>query len=347
MDTLTARPELLKQSNLTKIRKVIKSRHTATRAEIAADTRISFTTIRTLLTQMLADGEIECIGYDESSGGRKARRYRFCPDHYYGAAFCLRDHQVHCLLINVYEEIVETQILDAKNGNYVPVIMGYLDQYIPNKRIKAIGIGVPGVVDGNSYYWKKDLEDAELHKVNIGDMLAEKYGIPVVLENDMNATALGFGRCYMKEFPGETPETTNMAYLHFVEGCVGAGFISEGKIVRGYHNFAGELGLVPMENDRFLDECMSGPMDDPRYIKTIIQVIGWVCGILNPQYVALGGPDLRKDCLGAINDGISALLPSRMAAEILYAPDVWHDYYDGMAGITAAKMFEDVQFIKE
>ena len=75
MDTLTARPRLLKQANLSLIRRVIKNRGTATRAEIAGETQISSTTVRSLLAEMLENGEIESIGHDESSGGRKAERY--------------------------------------------------------------------------------------------------------------------------------------------------------------------------------------------------------------------------------------------------------------------------------
>lgn len=49
---------------------------------------------------------------------------------------------------------------------------------------------------------------------------------PVVLENDVNAAAIGFARCYETEFPGEDPAETNMAYLHFDRGCVSAGFVA-------------------------------------------------------------------------------------------------------------------------
>ena len=58
MDTLTARPRLLKQANLSLIRRVIKNRGTATRAEIAGETQISSTTVRSLLAEMLENGEI-------------------------------------------------------------------------------------------------------------------------------------------------------------------------------------------------------------------------------------------------------------------------------------------------
>ena len=84
MDTLTARPRVLKQANLSLIRKVLKAKGTATRAEIAYETKISSTTVRSLLSEMMQNGEIESVGYDESSGGRKAERYGFRPNRYYG-----------------------------------------------------------------------------------------------------------------------------------------------------------------------------------------------------------------------------------------------------------------------
>ena len=138
-----------------------------------------------------------------------------------------------------------------------------------------------------------------------------------------------------------------MAYLHLEKTCVSAGFIVGGRIVRGFRNFAGELGLIPMEDGRILDEWLMSALDDKDYTDLMIRIISWICGILNPQYVVLGGPDLRTDCIGPISDGFSALLPKHMTAEILYSADMWHDYHDGMASLTAGKIFDDVQFIKE
>lgn len=65
--------------------------------------------------------------------------------------------------------------------------------------------------------------------------------------------AIGIGRCYMKECPDEKAEHMNMAYLHFDEGCISAGFVVDGCIVRGYNNFAGELGLLPVGEGELLD----------------------------------------------------------------------------------------------
>ena len=346
MDTLTARPRLLKQANLSQIRRVIKRRGTSTRAEIVGETQISSTTVRSLLAEMMENGEIESIGHDKSSGGRKAERYRFKPDKYYGAAICISGSDMHGLLVGICGEILETVRLEFTGSDYEPAICAFLDELMARKDIKSIGIGVPGIVEGGAF-WQGTGGSDELCRYDLGDRLAERYHIPVVMENDLNATAIGFGRCYAKEFPRESPERANMAYLHLEKTCVSAGFIVGGRIVRGFRNFAGELGLIPMEDGRILDEWLMSALDDKDYTDLMIRIISWICGILNPQYVVLGGPDLRTDCIGPISDGFSALLPKHMTAEILYSADMWHDYHDGMASLTAGKIFDDVQFIKE
>ena len=37
----------------------------------------------------------------------------------------------------------------------------------------------------------------------------------------------------------------------------------------------------------------------------------------------------------------------RRALRQLDAPDVRHDYYDGLASLTAGRIFEEIQFIRE
>lgn len=344
MDALNARPNLLKQANLSEIRCFLREKGTATRAEIVEGTRISTTTVRVLLCELMEDGEVESVGHDVSSGGRKAERYALRRDRYYGAAVCIAEGKLHGLLVDVFGQIVETALLDAPEGAWTRPVFDFLDGAAARREIRAIGIGAPGVADGDGFLRKRAQDDA-LYRVDIGREVRERYGLPVVLENDLIATTLGFGRCYAREFPEEDPERTNMAYLYFEPGCVSAGFIVGGRIVRGFRRFAGEIGLIPMLDERPLDEWLAEPLDDARYIACVTHIVGWICGVLNPQYVALGGPGLRRDCIAAVGEGLSALLPGHMQAEILCADDRWHDYRDGMAYLTAQRMMNRVRIV--
>lgn len=346
MNTSSAKPNLLKQVNLSQIRKVLATHKSVTRSEITKITGISSTTVRSLLHEMLEHGDVQRIGYDVSSGGRKAERYALQPNGYWAIAFCCRNESVHALVVNSCGEVVETAELTVNNEPYENAMIPFLDAWTQTHAIKSIGVGVPGIVQGGSYQ-QKHIDREEFYTIAIGDHLAARYGVPVVLENDLNAIAIGFGLCYEKMFPQEHPHGTNMAYLHFEKTCVSAGFLTNGRIVRGQNCFAGELGLVPVKNGKLLDELMQETMDDETYIERVVRILGWVCGILNPEYIALGGPHLREHCIGDISDALFGLLPKNMFAELLYAPELWADYHEGMAHLAAEKMFETVRLVQE
>lgn len=107
------------------------------------------------------------------------------------------------------------------------------------KNIKSIGVGVPGIVEGGAF-WNGTGHHEELCRNDLGNRLAMQYHIPITLENDMNATAVGFGRSYMKKLSCESPEYLNMAYLYlekFVHqrrvGCGRPGCPGGAQLCRG------------------------------------------------------------------------------------------------------------------
>ncbi len=102
----------------------------------------------------------------------------------------------------------------------------------------AVGIGVPGLVDVE--------QGAVKHAVNLdvdGDwfplrtLLADRLGVPVVVENDVNAAALGAVALSGKE---------DLVYLSIGTGLA-AGLVLGGRLRRGNHGAAGEIGHLPVD----------------------------------------------------------------------------------------------------
>jgi predicted NBD/HSP70 family sugar kinase len=101
-----------------------------------------------------------------------------------------------------------------------------------------VGVGVPGLVDSGNGSVK--------HAVNLGldgdwlpfgTRLAERLDHEVALENDVNAAALGAAAvCGVRD----------LALLSIGTGLA-AGLVLDGRLRRGMHGAAGEIGHVPVD----------------------------------------------------------------------------------------------------
>lgn len=111
---IKGRPNVLKQVNLTMIRRAILEKGTATRAEIVEAAKVSVTTVRTLLTELQSAGEVVDVGLDNSTGGRNATRYELNKERFFGISLCLDGESVRYLMVNICGEICETGIFAAE-----------------------------------------------------------------------------------------------------------------------------------------------------------------------------------------------------------------------------------------
>lgn len=107
-------------------------------------------------------------------------------------------------------------------------------------QIAGIGIGAPGPLNSHTgvVYAPPNLPGWE--SVPLGDIFFEKFNVPIFVENDANAAALGE---YMF---GAGQGTTEMVYLTVSTG-IGGGVISGGKLLEGISGTAGELGHMAVD----------------------------------------------------------------------------------------------------
>ena len=109
----------------------------------------------------------------------------------------------------------------------------------PVAALAGVGVGVPGVVTPDGVI---------AHAVNLGlggdglplaDLLSRRTGLPVTVDNDVNAAALG-AATLLGLGDGD------LAYLSIGTGLA-AGLVLHGRVHRGARGGAGEIGHVPLD----------------------------------------------------------------------------------------------------
>ena len=117
------------------------------------------------------------------------------------------------------------------------------------QHIAAVGVCCPGPLDHQTGVIFDPPNLTGWRNVPFRDMLSSRLNLPVSLEHDAKAAALG--EFYYGSGRGEQ----NMVYIVVGTG-VGAAFMVNGQLWRGMHNSAGEVGGITI--DRQGDKCSSG-----------------------------------------------------------------------------------------
>jgi glucokinase len=138
---------------------------------------------------------------------------------------------------------------DGAVDEVLRVIFQLVDPLI-DENIKAIGIGVPSVVDvekGIVY----DVQNIPSWKVvELKKLMEERYRLPVLINNDANCFALG------EKYFGKGQKAHSLIGLTIGTG-LGAGIIINDKLYPGLNTGAGEFGCVDYL-DKYYEYYASG-----------------------------------------------------------------------------------------
>ncbi|HVF99336.1 MAG TPA: ROK family protein [Chloroflexia bacterium] len=105
--------------------------------------------------------------------------------------------------------------------------------------VAAIGLGVPGRVDTASGVVRHAV-NLGWHELALGERISSELGVPCLLENDVRVAAMGTLRYLGSAAPG------SLVYLSVGTG-IAAGVVLDGKLYRGAHGMAGEIGHMVIE----------------------------------------------------------------------------------------------------
>ena len=105
-------------------------------------------------------------------------------------------------------------------------------------QVAGVGLGIPGKVEDGVVSLAVNLK---LERYPLAEVLEKRFHVPVYLENDVRAAALGAYDWVCKQY-----QVSSMVYLSLGTG-ISAGLILDGKLYRGSGGMAGEIGHAVLD----------------------------------------------------------------------------------------------------
>jgi predicted NBD/HSP70 family sugar kinase len=319
----------VKRYNVEIVKNALKALPGGTKTTIARITGLSVATCNTILNELASTGEILEVTNEYSSVGRPAQVYRFNENYSYICCIYMSyENSVKILnyaVVNLLGDVIEEYAMIKARIDY-DVIENLVKELIDKcENIKAIGIGIPGVVNQQNIIDFCDIE--ELGNCALAESLTSKFGMDVVIENDMNSIAYGV---YQE---GEYEEETSIAVVSFYkDNWPGSGIIVDGHIIHGNTNFAGEVSYLPFGHSH--NEQKELLKNRKNVIKIVAQTICSLAAIINPHTIVLTGTTLEDDMLKEICDLICLSIPKKHIPKILLEKNVQDYYLKGLSSMT-------------
>lgn len=122
-------------------------------------------------------------------------------------------------------------------------------------RVAAIGVALPGAVQPGTGTVSSIANMPGWDDVPIAQLLGGYRGVPVAIENDANAAAIGEG------WLGAAKRLTDYVFIALGTG-IGSGIVLGGRLHRGAHLLGGELAFFPMTREQLRagnwQQCLEG-----------------------------------------------------------------------------------------
>ncbi len=220
--------------------RIIKSNNGLSRAELARITGLTRPTISTIIEELAIQGLVVETGKGTSRGGKRPVLIELNPNAAYALGIDLADASViRGVLCDLAGKIIRHKEIPYQNNyNHIYEALVDLVNHLNNDNLKGIGIAASGLIDiaNNEIIRSKNFDIA---KKQLAVNLKNHFGIPVILENRPNAAA------FAEKTAGAGVNFKNLIYVSSGRGA-GAGIIIDGKVFRGSHDAAGEIGLMLM-----------------------------------------------------------------------------------------------------
>lgn len=226
----------------------------ATIPDLARELDLSVPTVTKFIGEMCEEGYINDYGKLETNGGRHPNIYGLNPKSGYFIGVDIKKFSLNIGLINFKGDMAELKMdipYNFENSQEgMNELCGLILNFIKNltvdqEKILNINVNISGRVNPESGY---SFSQFNFEERPLAEVLAEKLGYPVTIDNDTRAMTYGE---YMQ---GCVVGEKNIIFVNVSWG-LGIGIVIDGKIYKGKSGFAGEFGHVNTFDNEIICHC--------------------------------------------------------------------------------------------
>ena len=260
--TASKNMQFLKNSNRAAVIRALALKRASNRTELACQLNLTKMAIGNIVNELMEESYIREVSPSYAAGDPSLSSNGRRPK-----LLSIADWSINTICINIRRYSVSGMLMDINGHTKYPFteeIPEYADNDIllhilvaciqeilrQSTDLPIIGIGVSSI--GPIDLYKKKLlnppDFRNIHYLDIGDILQEHFHLPVYMDNDMNSSALA------ELYFGTGISHRDLVFLGFSSG-VGAGIITNEKILHGFGGFAGEVGHISINPHGPLCPC--------------------------------------------------------------------------------------------
>lgn len=248
MNHLVGSFRLMKSLNKTLILNVIRTEGPISRAEIAKRTNLTPPTVTNIVGELIDAGLVIEGELGESKGGRKPILLSIHSSAFQVIGVDVGINQLKIVATDLNARLIETNVTEIPSvlteESFISLLKDGIRAIMRKRRIKksavlGIGIGMHGLVNpdtGVSIF----APNFYLQDMPLRDELETAFGVPVQVDNDVRAMALG------ESWFGSGEGIENFVCINVGNG-VGAGIILDHQLYRGTSFTAGEVGHTTVD----------------------------------------------------------------------------------------------------
>jgi predicted NBD/HSP70 family sugar kinase len=363
---IIGKPQMLKEVNSSVIERLIYEQGPLSKPELAKLTRLSLPTVSKLVDALEKNTRLCQAGRTGKGAGRKAVLYETNRNsgcilvlYYYLGTY-------RCRIADMLSKTLYEAVFPLDSGNAQRAVdstlkaIDTLTEHAPTK-VKAIGIGMPGVVrpDGGLMGIP---QIAAWEGFNLEKLLSQRYKAKICVENLVKLSAVGYYHTRLREKPD------NIVYIYVGNG-MGAGLILNKQLYRGSGNSSGEIGFmspqaipVPLRDytikggfmethlGKFVDYSrgdfrQGDPKEREEAVKNLSMIVVNHVAILNPEVIVFGGSIFNDTLLEDVKRRVSAYIPAEFIPQIRY-DDSSNTGIEGLTLICRSYLTTEMQLVQ-